>query len=218
MANLPTEQNDSLNVGLGVNTIDGLGGVDILTIDYSTLGRNINEYYHNYSDGRLNSITYWNIERWNIFGGFGDDTFSGGALSDTLQGGAGWDVLRGYGGVDSIDGGAGIDTWKEDFSALTVAVSVTLSADGANTSTAIKIGSLAVPTVKNVERLDIRTGTGNDTISVGALAHNDDIRTGGGNDSINVGTGGADYVHGGDGVDVGIFNWSASSGNITVEP
>ncbi len=219
MANQPSELNDTLSAGLGINTIDGLGGVDTLTIDYSTLTRNISEYYHKFSDNRLNSITYWNIEKWNITGGFGDDTFSGGTLNDTLQGGGGWDVLTGYGGADRIDGGAGLDTWKDDFSALTSAVSVTLTTTaGSNTSTAISLGGLSVPTVKNVEALILSTGSGNDTISVGTLAYNDNIRTGSGIDSINVGTGGSDYVNGGDGVDVGIFNWSASAGNITVDP
>ncbi len=219
MANQATEQNDTLIAGLGIKTIDGLGGVDTLIIDYSTLTGNINEHSHTYSDGRLNSITWWNIEKWDISGGSGDDVFSAGSLNDTLSGGAGWDVLTGYGGADSIDGGADIDTWKEDFSGLTSAVSVALKATtGANTVTTITLGKLPVPTVKNVEALVLSTGSGNDTISAGTLAHDDDIRTGNGNDTINVGIGGSDYVYGGDGVDLGIFDWSASTGNITVDP
>ncbi|TAN67892.1 MAG: hypothetical protein EPN17_10300 [Methylobacter sp.] len=103
-----------------------------------------------------------------------------------------------------IDGGVGIDTWKDDFSALTSTVSVTLTATtGANTGAAISLGSLPVPTVKNVEKLNLSTGSGNDSISVGTLAYNDNVSTGSGTDTINVGTGGSDYVNGGDGVDLG---------------
>ena len=219
MANQPTEQNDTLIAGLGIKTIDGLGGVDTLIIDYSTLTGNINEYSHNFSDGRFNSITWWNIEKWKILGGSGDDTFSGDSLDDTLSGGAGWDVLTGNGGADSIDGGTDIDTWEDDFSGLTSAISVTLNkTTGANTSTTISLGNRPTPTVKNVEALVLRTGSGNDTISVGTLAYDDDIHTGSGNDSINVGRGGSDHADGGDGVDLGLFDWSASTGNITVDP
>ncbi|MDO9107186.1 MAG: calcium-binding protein [Methylovulum sp.] len=219
MANQPTENNDTLTAGLGIKTIDGLGGVDTLIIDYSSLTRNINEYYHRFSDDRFNSVTWWNIEKWNISGGFGDDTFSGGTLNDTLSGGAGWDVLTGNGGVDRIDGGADIDTWTDDFSALTSAASVILTATtGGNTTAAITLGSLPVPTVTNVEALVLRTGSGNDTVSVGTQAYNDDIRTGSGNDTVNVGKGGSDYVDGGAGVDLGVFDWSASIGNITFDP
>lgn len=219
MANQPTEQSDTLSAGLGIKTIDGLGGVDTLIIDYHTLTRNLSGDYYYLSDNRFNSITYWNIEKWSISAGSGDDTVSGGSLNDTLSGGDGWDVLTGNGGADMIDGGAGIDTWKDDFSALTSTVSVTLTATtGTNTSTAISLGSLPVPTVKNVEKLNLSTGSGNDSISVGTQAYNDNINTGSGTDTINIGTGGSDYVNGGDGVDLGIFDWSASTGDITVDP
>ncbi len=218
MATQPTEQNDIISAGLGIDSIDGLGGVDTLVIDYSSLSGNIRERSNTFTDDRLNRITYWDFEKWNITGGSGDDSFSGGSSNDTLQGGSGWDFLSGNGGTDNIDGGADVDTWEDDFSGLASTISVSLTATtGANTDTTISLGSLPAPTVKNVEALNLRTGSGNDTISVGTLAYNDDIRTGSGNDSINVGTGGSDYVDGGDGVDLGIFDWSASLGNITVD-
>ncbi len=219
MAKQPTQQNDILIAGLGINSIDGLGGVDTLIIDYSSLTRNISEDGNSFTDYRFNRISYSNIEKWSISGGSGDDAFSGGGLNDTLLGGAGMDFLTGYGGADSIDGGVGIDTWIDDFSTLTSAVTVTLATlAGANTSAKVTLGKLPVPTVKNVEALNLRTGSGNDSISVGTLAYDDDIRTGKGTDTINVGTGGSDYVDGGDGVDLGIFDWSASTTNITVNP
>lgn len=221
MANIPSDQNDTLTAGLGKKTLDGLAGVDILTIDYNTLNRNIytTSSGYNYTDGLFNSITYYNIEKLNMTAGSGDDTFGGGSSNDTLSGGAGWDVITGNGGTDSIDGGAGTDTWKDDFSSLTSGVSISInSTTGGNTSTTISLGSLPSPTVKNVEALNIRTGSGNDTISVGDQAYNDDIRTGSGTDSINVGKGGSDYVEGGEGVDTGIFDWSTSIGDITVDP
>ncbi len=215
MATQPTEQNDTLTAGLGIKTIDGLGGTDTLIIDYSTLTRNIYNPYLTLTDYLYNSVTYYNIEKWNIKGGIGDDTFSGGSSADTLIGGAGWDYITGNGGADSIDGGTGIDTWKDDYSAATSVLSITLTATaGGNSSTTLSLGSLPTPTVKNVEALNIHTGSGNDTVSVGNFAYNDAIYTGSGNDSINVGKGGADYVDGGVGIDLGIFDWSASTTDI----
>ncbi|TAN51408.1 MAG: hypothetical protein EPN21_06635, partial [Methylococcaceae bacterium] len=67
-----TEQNDTFNVSSGKTTIDGLGGTDTLVIDYSSLSGNIKDNYHQYSDGRFNSVEYWNIEKWKISGGSGD--------------------------------------------------------------------------------------------------------------------------------------------------
>lgn len=220
MATNPTDQSDTLIAPLGINSIDGLGGVDSLTINYSTVTRNIRQIYSNQlTDYRLNLITFSNIEKWNILGGIGDDSFYGGGLNDTLLGNSGWDTLSGNGGADSIDGGSGVDTWKEDYSKLTGAMSVTISATTAeNTAVTVTISGASIPTVKNIEALILTAGSGNDTISVGTMAYNDDIRTGGGNDTINVGKGGIDYVDGGAGVDLGIFDWSSSTGNITVDP
>lgn len=219
MATQPTQQNDTINAGLGITTIDALAGTDILVIDWSSLTRTIIEDGRTLSDGRFNSVTHFNFEQWNISGGIGDDVFSGGSLADTLLGGAGWDVLTGYGGADIIDGGDGTDTWVDDFSSLTSVASVVIEATtGANTRTQITLGKLAVPTVKNIEALNFRTGSGSDTISVGTQSYNDDIRTGSGNDTINVGMGGSDYVQAGDGIDIGMFNWSDSTGAITVDP
>lgn len=212
-----TEQNDTFNVSSGKTTIDGLGGTDTLVIDYSSLSGNIKDNYHQYSDGRFNSVEYWNIEKWKISGGSGDDKLSGGALGDILSGGAGWDFITGNGGVDHINGGPDIDTWKDDYSALTSIVVVKLPAT-VDTAANVSLGSQLAPDVTNVEALDMRTGSGNDTVSVGKWAYSDTIYTNGGNDSINAGAGGADYVHGGDGTDLGVFDWSGSIANITVDP
>ncbi|TSA42124.1 MAG: hypothetical protein D4R63_01160 [Methylococcaceae bacterium] len=73
MADQPTEKNDTIAAQLGNMNIDGLAGVDILVIDYHALTRNIAYSNGNkYSDGRLNSLTFGNFERWNILGGIGN--------------------------------------------------------------------------------------------------------------------------------------------------
>lgn len=167
-----------------------------------------------YSDGRLNSLTFGNFERWNILGGIGDDYLSGGSLDDTLIGGNGWDTLVSNSGADSIDGGSGIDTWKADWSNLSSASSIILNA----TTASINLGKAQWPTLKNIEALMVTTGSGSDIVSVGNNFANDVITTNGGNDSIHVGIGGRDYVNGGDGSDLGIFDWSLSAGSITVDP
>ena len=215
MATQPTEKNDIIEAQLGTMIIDGLTGIDLLVIDYHTLTRNISYSGDNkYSDGRLNSLTFYNFERWNILGGNGEDYLSGGNLDDTLIGGNGWDTLASNGGADSVDGGNGVDTWKANWSTLTSSISIILKTGNAS----ISLGNLAVPTLKNIEALNVTTGSGSDTVSVGNNLANDVITTNGGNDSINVGIGGSDYVNGGDGSDLGIFDWSFSLGSITVNP
>jgi len=214
-----TGGNDTISPLLGRDSVDGAGGTDLLVINYSSLGRNITLTGNRYGDGIANWVDFYNIERFDITTGSGSDYLRGGGLIDSLKGGAGNDTLFGGGGVDFINGGSGMDTWMEDYSGISSAITITLSNTlvNGNTSAVFKIGSATGSTVLNVEALSIQTGSKNDVISVGPYANNDDIRTGNGDDSINVGTGGRDYVHGGDGTDLGIFNWSASISDITVD-
>lgn len=215
-----TAGSDTISPLLGRDSVDGAGGTDLLVINYSSLGRNITLTGNRYGDGIANWVDFYNIERFDITTGSGSDYLRGGGLIDSLKGGAGNDTLIGGGGVDFINGGGGKDTWGEDYSGISSAVTITLSniLVNGNTSAIVKIGAATGSTVLNVEALSVQTGSKNDVISVGPYANNDDIRTGNGADSINVGTGGRDYVHGGDGTDIGIFNWSTSLTDITVDP
>jgi Ca2+-binding RTX toxin-like protein len=215
-----TANNDSFSPLLGKDTLDGADGEDELVINYAALGRNITLSGNNYGDGFFNQVIFYNIEKFNVTSGSGSDALQGGTLADTLLAGAGNDVLSGNSGLDVIDGGVGIDTWKESYSGLSVAVNVFLTdvVINGNTTASVKLGSAAGSTVRNIEALSLQTGSKNDVISSAPFAYNDNIVTNDGDDSINVGTGGRDYVHGGNGIDLGIFNWSTSTSDITVSP
>jgi Ca2+-binding RTX toxin-like protein len=219
-----TAANDTFSPLLGKDVVDGAGGTDLLIINYGAIDRNItlsgSVTGGRYGDGIVNWVDFYNIEKFNITSGSGSDNLAGGALPDTLTSGAGNDILSGGGGLNLINGGAGIDTWSENYSALTAAVNIALSnvlVNGQTTAT-VTIGTAAGSTVHNIEALSIQTGSKNDVISTAPFAYNDSIYTNAGADSINVGTGGRDYAHGGDGIDLGIFNWSASVSDITVDP
>ncbi|MDD5276899.1 MAG: calcium-binding protein [Methylovulum sp.] len=215
-----TAGNDIISPLLGKDVVDGGGGIDLLIINYGSIGRNITLSGNRFGDGIANWVDFNNIERFDITTGSGSDYLRGGSLNDVLKSGAGDDTLDGAGGKDIINGGAGTDTWIENYSGVSSPVTITLSNTlvNGNTTAVVKLGAATGSTVLNVEALSVQTGSKNDTISVGPYANNDDIRTGAGDDSINVGTGGRDYVHGGDGIDLGIFNWSASVTDITVDP
>jgi Ca2+-binding RTX toxin-like protein len=212
--------NDTIQPLLGKDWVDGAGGLDLLLLDYSSLGRNITSGDSRIGDGIANWVDFYNIEKFDITTGSGADYLRGGSLNDQLNGGAGNDNLSGAGGKDFIDGGAGTDTWAENYSSASSAATITLSNSvvNGNTSANVKFGTTVGSTVLNIEALSIQTGNKNDAVSVGSFANDDDIRTGSGDDSINVGMGGRDYVNGGAGVDLGTFNWSASITDITVDP
>jgi len=105
--------NDTLNPGLGIDTVNGNDGSDLLLLDYSTLTTNITST-NTGTSGTItttnNSVTYTNIEAMNLQGGSGNDTIYGTSGNDTIFGNGGADYLIGGDGDDSLDGGAGNDT------------------------------------------------------------------------------------------------------------
>jgi len=105
--------NDTLNPGLGIDTVNGNDGSDLLLLDYSTLTSNITST-NTGTSGTItttnNSVTYTNIEAMNVQGGSGNDTIYGTSGNDTIFGNGGADYLIGGDGDDSLDGGAGNDT------------------------------------------------------------------------------------------------------------
>jgi Ca2+-binding RTX toxin-like protein len=84
----------------------------------------------------------------------------GGAGDDTLLGGDGGDTISPGAGVDHIDGGAAPDFLSIDRSGLTGAFSLTTG--GFASGLTLPDGTSIV----NVERFDIRTGSGDDTLEV----------------------------------------------------
>lgn len=210
--------NDTINIGLGGSDyVQGGDGVDIGIFDWSasTGAITVDPGWDDYSDGLGRYVNFDAVERFDLTGGSGSDTLAGDIYNDTLRGGDGWDVLYGFRGADILDGGLGVDTWRADYSPVASAITIKLTA---NVNANEVISGIPGASVKNIERLEFSSGSGNDVISVGDFAYDDDIHANGGNDTIHVGTGGSDYVLGGDGIDIGCFNWQLSSTNITVDP
>lgn len=207
---------DQIHVGMGGRDyVDGGAGVDLGTFDWSASKTNItvDAYWDDYADSEGRTVNFDSVERFNLIGGAGNDHLAGDIYNDTLIGGGGRDTLESARGADSLDGGGGVDVWSADYSSATGDIKVTLNNTGANEVIAGITGAMVI----NMERLSFSTGSGNDAVSSGPYAYDDKIYTNNGDDTINVGKGGTDYVHGGDGVDLGVFNWSASTSDITVD-
>jgi Ca2+-binding RTX toxin-like protein len=215
----------ALNGGIGADTADysARGAALTLTNDSVALDGETSE------KGNVDKT----IET--MIGGFGADTLTGGAGNDTLKGGGGDDTLNGAAGNDVLVGGLGSDTMngglgtddKVDYSASTVAVSVTLCiAPNALTGTSVDCGNaddgetgIESDQVLNLEHY--LGGSGVDTVVASTTAGVDvtleggagaDKLTGGpGNDTIYGdadadawlrGLAGDDYIVGGAGIDV----------------
>jgi Ca2+-binding RTX toxin-like protein len=132
------------------------------------------------------------------------DAYSGGAAGhNTVDMGTGDDSFyrTASTGKLSLDGGTGTDFASIDFSKYTAGITFKLAASVTATNAPV--------TVKNVERVALAGGSGNDVFTGGSL--NDDLRGGGGNDVL---TGGA----GNDTIDGGLGNdtLKGGTGNDTI--
>ncbi|MDQ0471668.1 Ca2+-binding RTX toxin-like protein [Labrys wisconsinensis] len=139
-------------------------------------------------------------------GGFGNDTLNGGIGNDTIRdddsttdlgndqisGGDGNDFIFSIGGVDTIDGGAGVDTV---FLSRASTVDLTFNMTGSTGTTVLQGDGT---TVSNVEVVNLRTGSGNDTLSLtGSSVVGSLLDGGAGNDTLS----NAETLMGGDGDD-----------------
>jgi Ca2+-binding RTX toxin-like protein len=112
--------NDTFDPRLGNDTVDGGAGTDLLIVDYSantysglvSSGGGINGTIQAQKDasGNFDSVTYTNIEKFNIKATNFDDIIYGGALNDTLHGEGGDDYIDGGNGNNILNGGDGNDT------------------------------------------------------------------------------------------------------------
>ena len=131
-------------------------------------------------------------------------SFTGGAGDDTIDT-ASFGIL--------VNGGGGLDYWKSDLSAATGNIFFRL---GTTTS----IGAAGLTSILGIEEINMRTGSGNDTIIGGNQA--DTINTGGGDDLINAMTrpavdfGPIDYVVGGGGTDTLVVDASAETQSVNL--
>ena len=119
------------------------------------------------------------------------------AGNNTITGNENHNSITVSGGQDIVDGGLGSDdSLTVNYASLTTAVTTVGSSftNGAATGVAFS----------NIERFDVTTGSGNDSIT-----------TLGGNDRINAGTG-IDTVNGGLGDDLLVINYAADLGNFSM--
>jgi Ca2+-binding RTX toxin-like protein len=123
----------------------------------------------------------------------GNDTLEARGGNDTLIGGTGDDLLKPGLGIDTVDGGAGIDLLEVDYSSLSTPVSVSFSNGTGSVSTTDNQVNFT-----NIERLNLKTGSSNDTLN--GTANNDTLVAGDGNDSL-LGNAGSDSLDGGAGND-----------------
>jgi len=170
----------------GNDTVDGGIGDDLLIVDDQIATGGITSTFNSTTNiatitAGTTQVSYKNIERLNITGGFYDDNIVGNNGNDTLD--------PGRGGNDTVDGGTGDDLLKF----LTYASEGITSTFNATTNTGTITAGASRVSYKNIERLDI-TGTsyddnivgsnGNDTISTSDANGNDTIDGGRGDDLL----------------------------------
>lgn len=204
---------DTISTGLGRDHIEGGLGIDTLIMDWSALSdpahgivySNQGYGWQRFAGRSGDQIDYYGMERFNLLGGSGHDHLVGGGDRDTLIGNAGDDTLNSGEGRAVIDGGEGDDLWTANLTAINVGLTMSAAASQ-NTAQLTGRGF----SVRNIERVSLDLGAGNDSISTAGFALTDVINSGGGNDTLNTGLG-QDTVNGGGGVDVLVMNYASQS-------
>ncbi|OYD92648.1 hypothetical protein CDG76_24405 [Nostoc sp. 'Peltigera membranacea cyanobiont' 210A] len=176
--------NDTLEPGYsGNDTIDGGKGDDLLSYTATSSEGITSTFNATTNTGKITAgtrlVSYKNIERLNITGGFYDDNIVGNNGNDTLD--------PGRSGNDTVDGGTGDDLLKF----LNYGSEGITSTFNATTNTGKITAGTSGVSYKNIERLDI-TGT----------SYNDLIVGSNGNDTLNPGGRGNDTIDGGRGDDL----------------
>ncbi len=201
---------DTLAVGGGVDVIDGGLGNDLLIIDYSAFATNFAMNGGNQISNFINTtISFTGVEQFNVTLGSGNDSVVLGAGADTANGGSGDDTLNTGVGDAVVTGGIGNDLWIADQSLDTRVKSIDLNLTGAQVA---GVGT----TYQDIERMSVTTGSADDTlISRTGSGGNDGLYGGDGNDTIGVGFA-SDDVDGGLGTDMLIIDYSAATGNFSM--
>ncbi|HEY0312959.1 MAG TPA: calcium-binding protein [Allosphingosinicella sp.] len=194
---------DYVNVGSGNDTADGGAGIDAISANLSAVTGAV---LWNLQTGSY-SGPIGNFVNFEYFGtlqtGSGNDVIVTTSLNagETIITGAGDDSVTIAGGGDSVDGGLGTDTLIVDYSAATQSVTEygpTANASGGYDGQFHNFGEGAFVSYYSIEKFNITTGSGADTI---VTKDGDDVvHLGGGDDFVDVGTGG-DTADGGAGVD-----------------
>ncbi|MFO1329537.1 MAG: calcium-binding protein [Rubrivivax sp.] len=199
----------------GNDTLDGLGGTDLVSYRASPAAVNVNLATGSATDGFGGTDTLRNIE-WVRGTVTGNDTITGSALANTLEGFEGNDSLSGGDGDDLLDAGTGNDTVEGGIGNDTLVVLGDF-ADYArlsptiNDTVLINAASGEQITMRNVETVrfadgdvaivDVRTGSGSPIADTLIGDSGDDLLDGlAGNDRIE-GRSGNDTLIGGIGID-----------------
>ncbi|MCQ4160817.1 hypothetical protein NON00_12855 [Roseomonas sp. GC11] len=160
----------------GTDTLDGGAGTNFLYFDRFhasvDFAFDVTKAVNSLADGS----TLSNFEQVTFYAGSGNDTLVGGALNDVLYGGAGDDTLTGGGGDDYLDGGAGNDTAILDYSAQTVDLNFYSPWWSYNNTYFYLTGNGITATLSSIERVQVSTGSGNDSVE---SYHGGDVLDGG---------------------------------------
>jgi uncharacterized delta-60 repeat protein len=201
--------NDLINGGVGNDFLYGSGGNDFLSGGAD--GDNLyDESGNNTLDGGSgNDTVFAGSGNDLINGGDGDDIIGGGAGVNTLNGGAGNDIFGYLAGTNAIDGGSGLDVL---YSEVDLASSTTNLIFNLNSFNFTGLSLSGIQSIVNVEAVrELKTGAGNDQISLDAADTLERIiQSGLGNDFVSTGAG-FDYLVGGAGNDTLIGNAGADT-------
>ena len=124
--------NDTIHAERGV-TVAGGDGIDRLVLDFTGLGIPIDVSLPDGPDATLASIgtSYSSIERFDITGGYGNDTLRGNGQANIMLGGAGTDVIDGGAGSDVLDAGIGGPAPEQVVTAFSTDSTAPVAIDGA---------------------------------------------------------------------------------------
>ncbi|MEH1830357.1 MAG: calcium-binding protein [Nostoc sp.] len=192
-----TTVNDMLSeYNTGNDTVDGGQGDDLLSYNSNATRGMTSTFNPTTNVGSItidtNQFSYKNIERLNITGTYYDDDIVGTNGNDTLN--------PGSSGNDTIDGGAGDDLLSYyNYSGVG-----TTSVFDATTNTGLITTDTNQVSYKNIERLNITSGFGDDNI-VGSN----------GNDTLDPGKAGNDTIDGGAGDDLLSYSYNSGGAGIT---
>ncbi len=214
----------------------GGDGTDTMLVDWSAATNGIiaGDGYYRTTVNAVNSgdysgymhVFYSSVERFQLYGGAGDDNLIGGALDDTLSGGAGYDRLEGKAGKGSYNGGAGMDLVIAEI-ASTTAANFSLALQATQTANVVVDSGGATETSwRGIEVVQLKTGLGNDVLdarlgtktSVGSWGYSGNgFDAGGGDDTFKINFNSQGYGHGfagGDGTDTLVMDWSGANNDI----
>lgn len=185
--------------GSDIDVVDGGKGIDTLIVNAAAENKAVQLFAGGSPTFSLRSTS----------GNFYADAYNIERIGFT--GGAGADDIRTADHGGSVDGGAGLDSWFADLSAQRVDLTFIL---GSTTS----INSAGLNSIANIDRIELTTGSGDDTVTGGAQA--DAINTNAGNDVIDAKTrpaasgSGIDVVDGGVGKDTLVVDAGAETKSV----